>query len=117
MKRYFMGCLEAIQNPKGDFVRFDDVEAELSRLRAVNAELVEALRGIFEITDRDHVAWHKAHAALRHALAEQVKPETETCVWVPIGAAWFRDCSRAISLWEPLPEICPGCGKRIEVKK
>ena len=51
--------------------------------------------------------------------AEQAKPETETetetCVWTPRGGAWFRDCARAISMWEAVPAVCPFCGKRIEV--
>ena len=106
--------------------RCDVVEAELSSLRAVNAGLVEALhrladdkywrdqsimRGAFTAAAMVNIA----RAALSRAA--QAKPEPETCVWKPQGGAWFRDCARAISQWEKLPETCPACGKQIEVKR
>ena len=44
--------------------------AELDRLKRVNAELAEALKVVLRIADRKHVAFDAAHAALsRHAAA------------------------------------------------
>ena len=43
---------------------------EIANARLVSAapDLLEALQGILEITDRNHVAWGKAHAAIKKAL-------------------------------------------------
>lgn len=42
------------------------LQAEARRTNAV-PDLIEAIEGIFAITDRNHVAWDKAHAAIAKA--------------------------------------------------
>lgn len=39
-----------------------------ARLMAASPDLLEALQGIIEITDRDHAVWHKAKAAIVKAI-------------------------------------------------
>ena len=44
----------------------DEAEAN-AKLMAASKDLLEALIGIIVITDRNHVAWDKAHAAISKA--------------------------------------------------
>lgn len=105
------------------------VEDELARLRAANAELVEALKKIARGVDcpegrierpdfyasQDYFE-HIANEALSRA--EQAKPET--CVWDfadPENDVWVTGCGTDY-LCPMIKDFhfCPGCGKRIEVR-
>lgn len=48
---------------------FERTEAN-ARLIAAAPDLLAALKGILAITDRNHVAWHAAHAAIAKANGE-----------------------------------------------
>ena len=106
----------------GEFVYYDEAEAELARLRAENAAKdaeIERLKAILA----DALEWgmtskhfdagrslkngEDARAAISRA--EQAKPETETetCVWTDRGAT----CTKRDTTY------CPFCGKRVEVKE
>ena len=88
------------------------LENEITRLRAANEELVEALNRIANTCDGfdecpvgPQTIAEIARAALSRA--EQAKPETETCVWTDRGAT----CTKRDTTY------CPFCGKRVEVKE
>ena len=74
--------------------------------------------------ESDRIEVRKTLSAIRAALsrAEQAKPET--CVWEDRGMEgwWPRCCDEGdggCSKWEypEAPNTCPGCGKRIEVRR
>ncbi len=63
----------------GNYGAWRDSEDEGKQEFEANAHLIssapdlyEALEGILAITDRDHVAWDKAHAAMEKARGELV---------------------------------------------
>lgn len=103
------------------------IEAELARLRAVNAVLVEALAGfamgviippLMTEQARQLMQWQDA---AREALsrAAQAKQEPETCVWrgnilhgYQVQCGYLPIFGDGVSTGK-----CPGCGKRVEVKK
>ena len=105
---------------------------EIRRLRAVNAELVEAVKNRLK-TPRggacgirgcalpinecarylDEQADARLHAALSRA--EQAKPEPETCAWSR-GEFFRSGCGQSINAISGF-KFCPFCGKRIEVKE
>lgn len=108
------------------------LENELSRLRAVNAELATALRDILKwqgdpcrINHHGECETHAggpciiAEAAETLSRAEQAKPETEKCVWrgdllhgYQVQCGYRPVFGDGVSTGK-----CLGCGKRIEVKK
>lgn len=45
----------------------DEQKLNAKLLEAAAPELLAALEGILAITDRNHIAWHAAHAAIRKA--------------------------------------------------
>ena len=59
---------------------------------------------------------------LKEALGDAGKPEPEpeTCVWrVEDGKRAVTSCYSAVYTWSQIatgPEICPDCGKRVEVR-
>ena len=57
-----LSCLTKVTN--------EEAAKELRRLHEVNKELYEALEEVVRISDRDHEAWVKAHAALAKARGE-----------------------------------------------
>ena len=51
-----------------DFDRVTPEVAEANkRLIAAAPELLEALKEVLAVSDRDHIAWHKAHIAIAKA--------------------------------------------------
>ena len=118
------------------------IEAELTRLRAVNAELVEALEKI-RIGQHDPAIGEEEPELLEDQVwryqqwvrrdqdcaidalsrAEHAKPEPETCVWTMDEGEWHTACDNDESFEDCDPintgfyTYCPFCGKRIEVKK
>ena len=45
-------------------------DAGRAKPTTVSTELLESLKGVVAISDRDHVAWHRAHAAISAAEAQ-----------------------------------------------
>lgn len=93
------------------------LNAELSRLRAVNAELVEALNRIANTCDgfdECPVGPQTIAEIDRAALsrAELFKLEPATCVWKWRG--WQSACCGMIQDSGFPPETCPSCGGKVE---
>lgn len=58
-----------------------------------------------------------ADAILRHLGAEPAKPAGEVCRWrksTRLILPWDSDCGQECG--GVVPRICPGCGRRVEVK-
>jgi hypothetical protein len=98
-------------------------DAELTRLRAVNAVLVEVLKAGLELMPlgtAKRADWLvKAGNIISLSRAEQAKPETEKCVWrgdllhgYQVQCGYRPVFGDGVSTGK-----CLGCGKRIEVKK
>lgn len=97
------------------------LENELARLRAVNAELVEALEKLARLGNGSEYGNSDGNMIARAALsrAEQTKMETEKCVWrgdllhgYQVQCGYRPVFGDGVSTGK-----CLGCGKRIEVKK
>jgi hypothetical protein len=100
-------------------------DAELTRLRAVNAVLVEVLKAGLELMPlgtAKRADWLvKAGNIISLSRAEQAKPET--CRWTELENGIFVGCGHnyfssdfRYRLQNPAKEaFCPVCGKRIEV--
>ena len=119
-----------------DFVAIpENVQAELSRLRAANAELASALEKIRsgqhdpaiggeepELLEdqvwryREWVRRDQDCAIDALSRAEQAKPEVETCVWT-YEEAWVSGCGLQYinAVIDADMKFCPFCGKRVEV--
>ena len=106
------------------------LENEITRLRAANAELVEALKKISSRYDAMKAVCECAldaydmHCLAAQALsrAEQAKPEPETCVWtVSENGVWIQHgCTGAQMLKGHLfirPETCPYCKKKLIIEQ
>lgn len=114
-----------------------EILAELSRLRAVNTELVEALEKLARLGNGNEYGNSGGNMIARAALssAEQAKPtldltkaewadeerasieqKPETCVWNynPAGV-WNAACG-VVCIGLEAMTFCPGCNKRVEVK-
>jgi hypothetical protein len=92
-------------------------EDENKRLRAVNAGLVEAIRSLRPVIEKIQGLIEAVDFAISRA--EQANPETETCVWrgnllhgYQVQCGYLPIFGDGVSTGK-----CPGCGKRIEVKK
>lgn len=48
-----------------------------ARLMAASPDLLEALQDIIAITDRDHVAWHEAKAAIAKAIGSEYNQQKQ----------------------------------------
>ena len=106
-----------------------EMEAELIRLRAVNAELVEALKWIASRYDDQKPVFecasdsYEMHCVAAQALsrAEQTKPEPETCVWTDTGdGRWETGCGWQAYFEDEGPaengyKHCFRCGRQIKV--
>lgn len=100
--------------PIGTFSdQIDWAIGEIRRLRAVNAELVEALRSLRPVIEKIQGLSEAVDAALSRA--EQAKPEPETCVWKwgPI-LGWQSACYGMIQDSGLPPGTCPSCGRKVE---
>lgn len=111
------------------------VEAELDRLRAENERMREALEGIRPRVEAVHTALAAMPSCqeldclydesggifevIAAALGEGGE-EPETCVWrVEDGKRAVTSCYSTAYTWSQIatgPEICPDCGKRVEVR-
>ena len=103
-----------------DLIMTAPVKAEITRLRAANAELVEAIRSLRPVIEKIHGLSEAVDAALSRA--EQAKPETETCVWtVSENGVWIRPgCTGAQMLKGHLfirPETCSYCKKKLIIEQ
>ena len=112
--------------------RCDVVEAELSRLRAANAELRKILAralaeekcgadGVFFTVATECTEGRCWHFQARAALSRAEQAEPETCGWIVDEGEWHTACGNDESFEDCDPintgfyTYCPFCGKRIEV--
>ncbi len=49
-------------------------DAEIKRLRTINAELLAAVKGVLNVDDYDSGAWHEAWVCVRAAIAKAEEP-------------------------------------------
>ena len=110
-----------------------EMEAELIRLRAANAELAEALRSLRPIAEAIHTAlatmptdpelqclYDEADGLVEAigAALSHVEQKPETCVWKgDLIHGYQVQCGHKPIFGDGVSSgKCPGCGKRVEVK-
>jgi hypothetical protein len=70
-----------------------------ARLMAAAPDLLESLQGIIAITDRDHVAWAKAKAAIDKALMSKAGEKLNGCKEKEVIKVVFHNNSDAFRNW------------------
>lgn len=92
----------------------DEKRSLVQMLAAKDAEIERLKKMCRKLTQREH-----ALLGMSSCVRSAPEQKPETCVWKEIdadGITAFESCCRFHATLFEKPDICPSCGKRVEVR-